>query len=526
MVDIVTASNSGDIDTVRQLLDRGVDPNTMINGRTALHAACDEGHYDMVRLLIKYGADIDMVDSTGRSPLEIAILSQESDIAELLLRNGAIPGTKALMDVLEVGIGTYAVELMVMNGVNVNIGDDNDTPLTKAIFGQDPDTVMVLIKAAANVNKPNNQGTRPLVEAITEDHHLICKILLENGADPNLYNKKVVNDRGQGLHNILTITSDEVIIGMLIDNGATIDFETYNGETALMYHAGKGHYDIVRMLLDSGADIQHRNIDHMTSLLEACDRGSVDIVQLLLSRGARLDVVDVHGRTPLMIAASSNSLHLVEILLSLGVDIDATDNEGNTALMTAVSAHNPLIVEYLIRKGANIDHRDKKGNTSLLYCIIGDNNSYIADILIKAGADVNMRYDNGNTALIYAAHLVVPLYIINRLIRAGADVNAHNHNGRTALINAIQNGVYLGVKFLLDNGANPNDRDVDSNTALMEAVERNYMDICTLLIKYGAYTYIKNNNGETASSLTTDNDLRNFLNSQPSSIHSTLDRYK
>ena len=52
---------------MRELLDgRNND------GQTPLHLACQEGHLDVVRILIAYGASLELIDNEGRTPLDLA----------------------------------------------------------------------------------------------------------------------------------------------------------------------------------------------------------------------------------------------------------------------------------------------------------------------------------------------------------------------------------------------------------------------------------------------------------------------
>uniref|UniRef100_A0A1B6GL95 Uncharacterized protein n=1 Tax=Cuerna arida TaxID=1464854 RepID=A0A1B6GL95_9HEMI len=68
------ASCIGDIDTVAELLAKGVDPNAKhkINGWTPLHWACKRGHLDIVSLLLNNKADKSVVAEKGETPLSLA----------------------------------------------------------------------------------------------------------------------------------------------------------------------------------------------------------------------------------------------------------------------------------------------------------------------------------------------------------------------------------------------------------------------------------------------------------------------
>ena len=67
------------------LLDRGADVNvTQAGGWTPLHEAANHGNIDMVRLLIRHGADKSARSDDGRSPLDMAQQGHHVDVVALL----------------------------------------------------------------------------------------------------------------------------------------------------------------------------------------------------------------------------------------------------------------------------------------------------------------------------------------------------------------------------------------------------------------------------------------------------------
>jgi len=87
---------------------------------------------------------------------------------------------------------------------------------------------------------------------------------------------------------------------------------------------------------------------------------------------------------------------------------------------------------------------------------------------------------------------------INLLIKARADLNIQDENGNTALILAIQRNYIDIVKLLIEEGANLNIVNSNNVTALIYAVIKNKIDIVELLIKAGADLNIQDNNRSTA----------------------------
>lgn len=93
-----TAINRGDLKLTKFLLNKGSSPNQLQpNNKTALSVAVRDNTYDMVKLLLKYGANVNKKSGIhGNTPIIEAILHSDLNIIKLLVRNGAIVNSKAL----------------------------------------------------------------------------------------------------------------------------------------------------------------------------------------------------------------------------------------------------------------------------------------------------------------------------------------------------------------------------------------------------------------------------------------------
>ena len=85
----------GNINFIRVLLELNkVDINyrdKRVLNATPIMAACNQGHTEIIRLLIKEGANIEDVDDRGRTPLIIAAMASKHDVIRVLLDNGSNP---------------------------------------------------------------------------------------------------------------------------------------------------------------------------------------------------------------------------------------------------------------------------------------------------------------------------------------------------------------------------------------------------------------------------------------------------
>lgn len=92
---IQAAAHIGHAKAAELMIDSGGDVNAKSDNRaTALHHAthtiCGT---EILKLLISKGADVNAADADGRTPLDYALYMEREDVAEVLLKYGAIEGT-------------------------------------------------------------------------------------------------------------------------------------------------------------------------------------------------------------------------------------------------------------------------------------------------------------------------------------------------------------------------------------------------------------------------------------------------
>ncbi|KAK1426416.1 hypothetical protein QVD17_15087 [Tagetes erecta] len=87
---LLFVASKGDVQGVRDLLDDGVDVNSIdLDGRTALHIAACEGHVDVVLLLLSRKANIDARDRWGSTPAADAKYYGNVETYDILRARGA-----------------------------------------------------------------------------------------------------------------------------------------------------------------------------------------------------------------------------------------------------------------------------------------------------------------------------------------------------------------------------------------------------------------------------------------------------
>ena len=170
----------GDVETLRALIESGVDVNVRYpgSGGTALreavtwkgdssHSVPIERHAAVIEFLLENGADPNIADEQGDTPLHCAALKADKFLVRRLLDAGADPNAKK----------------------NVYGSHVGDAPLHSACMLEKKDSaacVQMLIQAGARVNVRDEMGKTPLYWAVLvmrKDPDTLVKVLLRAGAD-------------------------------------------------------------------------------------------------------------------------------------------------------------------------------------------------------------------------------------------------------------------------------------------------------------------------------------------------------
>lgn len=152
-------------------------------GYTPLHTAASVNHIEMVKLLIRHGANINSKDKADNSPLHLAIYNGHGKLAKLLIESGAYIHSRNYNGNLPIQMAAHAglpevIQQLIEAGSPINAQDQvGDTPLHDAALQGQVEAAQVLLGAGADVNATNNAGKTPLDLAEQQGHGSLTEVL-------------------------------------------------------------------------------------------------------------------------------------------------------------------------------------------------------------------------------------------------------------------------------------------------------------------------------------------------------------
>ena len=210
--ELVTVSN-GDLSAHDWLHHRG---------RTPLHRCVELANVPLMELcIVELGANVNVQDANGRTPLHLAARMGLNDIMRVLVQ----------ADEIEWGLGSHHKGHSVLH--------------VAAVHGH-PDVTRTLLEAGAPVNQQNNVGETALHMAAQYDNVSVAQVLLSAGADPTI---QTTEFHHEPLHYACAVGANDVAL-LLQRVGQTVHAPEREGvRTALDLSCSFGHHRLGGLLL-------------------------------------------------------------------------------------------------------------------------------------------------------------------------------------------------------------------------------------------------------------------------------------
>uniref|UniRef100_A0A8C5EJN3 Ankyrin repeat and EF-hand domain containing 1a n=1 Tax=Gouania willdenowi TaxID=441366 RepID=A0A8C5EJN3_GOUWI len=241
--------HKGDKERIKQIVEHGVE--NIINltepkdGIGVLHMVVSANNYDLISYLLSLGANPNVQDGKGRTPIMLAAQLGYEEIVTLLIDNEA--------DLLLQDAGGHGV-------------------LFYCIYPSKHHAhcLQLALKGGADVNNVSAQGVHVFQRMCEEAEKCapLCFFMLEAGADPKAVNKTT-------------------------------------GVTALMAASKAGSLQLVRAILKKGGDPNALSTERLSAVHLAAEVGSLEVIQVLSAYSANMQALTLKSCTALHYAAAS-----------------------------------------------------------------------------------------------------------------------------------------------------------------------------------------------------------------------------
>lgn len=475
------ACKTGDIATVKRIIQRGVDVNIASDffNHTALYLASANGHLDIVNYLLSKGADANI-----NTPLGEAVRYGHVEIARSLLEKGNADVNVTISEIRYANSGSYTEYYTLLSyamiysdaelgakmaKILIDSGADLDGKLISATMSGQTKIVKYLINAGVDIKEVDSYGKTSFMLAKEKGYNDIADILFERSifdeyktliesykGQPAIADikkmieisnsqylnrdtsfKSIAFEKGTYVLSLVLILGYNDLGASLIKAGAVNinsydNGHSYGNNSVLIHTVVNNNIDAVNILIKHGVDI-NSNKDE-TALYFAIENENIDMVKTLLEANIKPDY--------LYNALEKNNTEITKTLIDYNVSISAN------SFVMSIKNNNIDIVNYIIATGYDLN----ANNGQELLASVENNNIEIAKILIENGADVNTKYESYTPLMIACREGYTN--IVAFLIENYADVNigndSYNNNNNTPL-GVAQNNGHDDIVVLLKN---------------------------------------------------------------------------
>src|ERR1700733_8537736 len=303
------------------------------DSREMLTRAIVTGDLNTMEALLSAGANPDLPDRIGQTPLSFAIIvAYQPRAVEMLLAYHANPNAPL--------------------NARQSTSPFPEMPLHYAVHSGDVRLASLLIANGAHIDARGPEGRTALHVAVTGNRFDALHLLLEKGADPNIRDEE--------------------------------------GASPLDDAVWSGSLDAVALLLAHGAHLDEPDTQTgATPINEASYRGFAPVVSFLLQLQPDLGIADKRGYTPLDNALRMGKEDAALLLLDAEPRERLTGPFLASAMDMAVRKDQSRVAEFLLRKGMSANDVLPTGS-SLLASAAFDGAINVVRLLLASGADPNL----------------------------------------------------------------------------------------------------------------------------------------
>ena len=464
----------------------GYSPITIkedVSGKVVLHHACEQGDFELVKILVGAGASISVYDLNHCTPLHYAFMnnhSQSRNTAEYLVNYYQETKNKSdteeflcrFLDLACKKGSCCVIHSLVNCDWKLSVDDINRSPLLCAAENDNWNCVNLLVDhctACRESGTMSEAEQEQLLDPILplackkNDVTIIEKLLGENEGE-------VIGERGLKLLHIACKNGHWLCVETLLDfykrkSCVSAKFSALlNDVLSSACKSEKLDVNMMEKLVEVGADFSIEDANKFTPLHYLCRNAHILCLEYLLgledSKTSRklawilksdftpLSVKDNLGKVVLHHACEKGNVHLVKRLLEHGADPGVLDDMHCTPLHYACWKEDMGIIEELLAKKPDLVNVACDASGTPLQDACAKGNVRLVQVLVSTHADLNVSDSDGCTPLHIACRGGF-IDVVERLVSAHANCRAKDNYGQIPMHSACKNGHLLCVEALI-----------------------------------------------------------------------------
>ncbi len=451
---------------------------------------------EILEKLIEYGADLNVVNIDGHTPLTAALIKRRPNatVIKMLIDNGADVNFVVNNDYSEYD-GMSVMEIAKERKIKISV---KSTTIHSAAERGKTDSVKRFLKKGININQKDENGATPLMLAVKSNNPELVAYLIEKGADVNAKDKDGYTPIMYTKYTMVYIYAIKEIESLGRDTKEYFPIEKYikflslDKKSTQLYLRMNGY--------EPSFYWKEKDFNKEWKKLPEKEKNLLKIIQILIEKNANLNDIAKKNNTILNYALRFQNKKITEILLKNGADPNfILENEENKERdKPSLSCWNIALIEPYIKNKEffcnkkfscyeitdkcidliNKDNFVKDNSYKLLSTAINKDDTEMIEKLVKKGADINIRRTDIKIPDIELGELrkvidrsqrmeETPIFnavrekkikSLKKLIELGADINSVNYKGLTPVIVAIT--AYKPdeeiIQTLIDNGVDLN----------------------------------------------------------------------
>lgn len=409
--------------------------NIRAEGYLPIHVAAAYNTIDVLRFLIKMGANADSKCDNGNSVIHFSILN---------------PSTKNFEYLLDLGIDIHAKNHGGMTVAHCLFGTQNTFHFLKLCYD-----------AGIDLDESDDSGCKPIHYAA------------ERGASIKSFN-------------------------FLISKNINLDNRDNLGNTALSYACKYRNLDVINLLIKKSKSVWNAKNIKGRDMIQIVSkyRKNPEIIALLLSKGGSLSYKDNTGLQAIHLAIKNTSSKNLLYLIKNGSNVNAKDYEGNTPLHYACLYNKLPFCKILIENGAMLNYANLSNETPV-HIAAEFSSGKIIDLIYQNGGNFEKQNDDFEKPINIAIRLRG--FSISKNIITKTNLNSSSANQINPILSAFNMNKIKILKLLIRLGHPLNKKSLDTDSIVNLACSKNKTDILELLYNKGANFEEKDVHGRTCT---------------------------